>query len=66
MGAEFSDDPRLGGERRPSVAGVSILLAAAWAAALLCGGMPQGSLGVFLLVAGGVMIFVPPRRGEED
>jgi len=63
MGAEFPGDPRLGGDRRPSVAGVSILLAAAWAAALLCGGMPQGSLGVFLLAAGGVMIFVPPRRG---
>ncbi|MEI6279234.1 MAG: O-antigen ligase family protein [Verrucomicrobiae bacterium] len=62
MRTEHASDPRLGGTGRPSVAAVSILLAAAWSAALLCGGMPEGSLGVFLLGAGGVMVFVPPRR----
>ncbi len=37
------------------------LLAAATAAVFLAAGPPQGSLGVFLVAAGGVLTFVPPR-----
>jgi len=41
------------------------LLISAWFAALVCGGQPQGGLGVFLFAAGIVIVAIPPRQSAN-
>lgn len=49
------------GSRRALLAQV-LVLAASSASVLLCGGLPQGSMGIFLLVAGAALVAIPPAE----
>lgn len=49
-----------GGALKRAWGAQAVILVAAAAGVLLCGGMPQGSMGIFLLAAAACLVLIPP------
>lgn len=60
MDTETASQPGRGSRR--AVLAQGLVLAASSASVLLCGGLPQGSMGIFLLVAGAALVVIPPAE----